>query len=279
MHQTYIREIILFLTFILITTAIPAQSIEMRYGNFDDNLTITSSSEIFTGTEVTLRSNRQHSFNINMSNQIPSNDLTIKINDVKGEMKVHGTTQRLSTSYLTDHSFQMKISENRQQITIINDQNPELDLGQSFKDHLLIGSMIADLFPILPSASVELGSHWQSSHEIKSLVGWSWAKGKLLSNHKITNIEAVGDHHIVTVTSQSKATLNDANSHRPYAGEGLLNRTSIWKFDTNAGRLIELSIEQSGKGGNIMQESKPALPIKVISETSISNNKMDQKGV
>ncbi|MGJ8664581.1 MAG: hypothetical protein ACSHWU_13070, partial [Marinicella sp.] len=144
-----------------------------------------------------------------------------------------------------------------------------LDMGKSFIQHPKIGSLLTTTFPVLAQEKVDKNTTWQSQQPITTLVGWSWAQGDLYETHQIQGIELINGQQIVTVKTHGKATLVDANSARPFVGEGQLSRQAVWTFNLDQGKLLELTAEQTIIGENMMQRNKPTLPIKVTSQIAL----------
>lgn len=257
-----------------ISTTAQASDVLMRYNNTNANMQLSIKQDVYTGTEETLRSDRLMNLNLAIAGNNTSNDIAITINKAGGFINVHGQTQRISGSYLTNFTFPMKFSKDHRSLkTDPDNKAPDLDLGQSFAIGLPIGGTLVDVFPILPAAAVSVGSTWNTTNDFKILEGWSWAKGIAVNNNEVTAIDVVNGHQMVSVKTNVSAKLEDANSARPYGENGALTRTTLWMFDATDGRLVSLEINQTSNGFNHLQPSKP--PLAVRQETNINFSPID----
>lgn len=249
-----------------------AQDVLMRYLNVSSGIQLSIKQDIYTGPEETHRSDRKMELGMKISNHGQSKDVEVTIKQASGFINVHGMTQRLSGSYLEKFSFPMNLSDDHQSLRLADEGgNPELDLGQSFAQGLPIGATLIDIFPVLPSSTISVGSEWTSSNEVKILEGWSWAKGIISSVHKVTEINIVNGHQVVTVSSTGEAQLGDSGGVRAYGENGSLSRTAKWTFDVTEGQLLFLTFEQITNGTNQLQPGKDPRAIRQVTKVKFDS--------
>jgi len=105
---------------------------------------------------------------------------------------------------------------------------------------------LAGILPVLPAEPVTVGTTWTTDDTIRSLEGWSWTGGRLVSRHRVESADRVGSHVVLTVATEGQAELEPLEGQRAFKGE--LKRTLHWTFDATTGRILSLSLDQRTDG-------------------------------
>jgi len=228
------------------------EGLYLRYGEGESMATLLVNQDISAGGHASIaKRSFQLGFEINGANDA----VMFSINKAKGSYTAHDMTQRLPASGLKGQSFSLaKVDGGRALHPGDSDQKLEIGLGQMVGLNYPVGLALADVLPALPESPVGVGSTWVSNRDTRSLEGWAWTVGSLSTEHAVTAIEQLDGHSIVSVTSTAHAQLTDIESGIKYSGDGLLSRTSHWRFDATDGKLLSISMEQSTSGQNTLPQ-------------------------
>jgi len=228
------------------------EGLYLRYGEGESMATLSVNQDISAGGHASIaKRSFQLGFEINGANDA----VMFSISKAKGSYTAHDMTQRLPASGLKGQSFSLaKVDGGRALHPGDSDQKLEIGLGQMVGLNYPVGLALADVLPALPESPVGVGSTWVSNRDTRSLEGWAWTVGSLSTEHAVTAIEQLDGHSIVSVTSTAHAQLTDIESGIKYSGDGVLSRTSHWRFDATDGQLLSISMEQSTSGQNTLPQ-------------------------
>jgi hypothetical protein len=228
------------------------ESLYLRYGDGDSSATLSVNQDISTtGHDSIAARTFQLGFEINGANDA----VMFNISKARGSYTAHDMTQRLPASGLKGQSFSLaKVDDGRALQRTDSEQKLEIGLGQMVGLNYPVGLALADVLPALPESPVGVGSTWISNRDTSSLEGWAWTVGSLSTEHAVTAIEQLDGHSIVSVTSTAHAQLTDIESGIRYSGDGVLSRTSHWRFDATDGKLLSISMRQSTSGQNTLPQ-------------------------
>jgi hypothetical protein len=231
-----------------------SEELNLRYGNPGGKATLSVSHDISAGgTDSTAG----RSFLMDLELSETQDIVSVKVNKAKGSYTAHGMTQRLPASKLAGQSITFSKLDNDHELQRADPDNDlEIPVGQIIGADYPIGLALVDILPVLPQEPVSVGTTWTSTRNTRSLEGWAWAAGSLSSEHTVTALDKHNGHTIVSVTSTSKAQLKKDGSGLQYSGDGVLNRTSNWRFDTSDGRLLSVSMEQETSGINTLPQGE-----------------------
>jgi hypothetical protein len=181
--------------------------------------------------------------------------IAVEITRVKGSYEAHGMSQRLGSSGLKGQTFNLQKTDDYCVLQrSVTDSKLEIGVGQMIGGNYPVALALADIMPALPEDPVTLGSTWESSRDARFLEGWAWTQGRLISEHKVTDLGEKDGHTIVSVSSTSYAQLSDVEGGVVFSGDGELKRTAQWRFDATEGRLLSVSMEQETTGINTLPQ-------------------------
>jgi len=231
-----------------------SEDLKIRYGNPSGKATLSVRHDISAGGHDSTAS---RSFLMDLELSETQDIVSVKINKAKGSYTAHGMTQRLPASRLAGQSITFSKLDNGHELQRTDPDNDlEIPVGQMIGADYPIGLALVDILPVLPEGPVSVGTSWTTTRDTRSLEGWAWAAGSLSSEHTVTALDKHNGHTIVSVTSTSKAQLVKDGSGLQYSGDGTLNRTSNWRFDTSDGRLLSVSMEQETSGINTLPQGE-----------------------
>jgi hypothetical protein len=229
-------------------------SLALRYAEPGGNATLSVIQDISTGEHDSF-AGRVFSFELELNNK--PGEIAVKVNKAKASYTAHEMTQRLPTTTVVGQSFTLTTDDDGRTVKQPEQaQDLEIGVGQIIGGDYPVGLAVADILPILPDGPVSIGSAWITTQDTRSLEGWAWASGELNSQHSVTAIDVVDGHSIVSVVSTAQTQLGKSGEGLVYSGEGELKRTSNWRFDATAGRLLSLSMEQNTSGINAMPQGE-----------------------
>jgi hypothetical protein len=227
-------------------------ALHLRYGESSGDVKLSINQDISAGEHQSIAS---RDFLMEFELGEAPGAIAFEITRVKGSYEAHGMTQRLPSSGLKGQAFNMEKTDGNRVLQRSNSDNKlEIGTGQMIGGNYPVELALADIMPVLPEDPVALGSTWETSRDARFLEGWTWTQGRLSSEHKVTDLDEVDGHTIVSVTSTSHAQLSDVEGGVVYSGDGELKRTSKWRFDATGGRLLSVSMEQETTGINTMPQ-------------------------
>jgi hypothetical protein len=253
----YLTTTLVLATALLTTNYLAAKSesgedLYLRYGDGSSKASLSVNQDITAGGHASIA---ERTFQLDFEMQGAGGALMFNINKAKGSYTAHDMTQRLPASGLKGQSFSLlKLNDGRTLQRTDSDKKLEIGLGQMVGLNYPVGLALVDILPVLPEGPVGVGSTWMSKRDTRSLEGWAWAAGSLSSEHAVTAIEQLDGHSIVSVTSTAKAQITDIESGVDYSGDGVLSRTSHWRFDATDGKLLSVSMQQSTTGRNTLPQ-------------------------
>jgi hypothetical protein len=253
----YLTTTLVLATALLTTNYLAAKSesgedLYLRYGDGSSKASLSVNQDITAGGHASIA---ERTFQLDFEMQGAGGALMFNINKAKGSYTAHDMTQRLPASGLKGQSFSLlKLNDGRTLQRTDSDKKLEIGLGQMVGLNYPVGLALVDILPVLPEGPVGVGSTWMSKRDTRSLEGWAWAAGSLSSEHAVTAIEQLDGHSIVSVTSTAKAQMADIESGVDYSGDGVLSRTSHWRFDATDGKLLSVSMQQSTTGQNTLPQ-------------------------
>ena len=253
----------IFLTSIILLSASPVvtgemavpsttDGLQLRYGVAGGKAKLSINQDISAGEHESIAS---RNFWMDFELTEAPGAFAFEITRVKGTYTAHDMTQRLPVSGFKGQSLQMQKSDGDRSLQRTDsDSKLEIPVGQMIAGNYPIGLALADIMPALPENPVTIGSTWESTRETRWLEGWAWTEGRLISEHKVTDLEQKGGHTIVDVISTSHAQLSDVEGGVLYSGDGELTRTSQWRFDATEGRVVSILMEQETTGINTLPQ-------------------------
>lgn len=234
-----------------------AGDLELRYNAPSGNATLSVIQDISAGEHDT-KAGRIFSFELAF--KTVHSEIVVRINKAEASYTAHDMTQRLPVSTVVGQSFTLSTADNGRLLKRSDpDQDLEIGVGQIIGADYPVGLALVDIFPVLPEEPVSIGNSWSTTQSTRSLEGWAWASGNLDSQHSVTAIDLIDGHRIVSVTSTAQARLGKSGDGLEYSGGGELKRKSNWRFDTTAGRLLSLTMEQSTSGINTLPQGEVAV--------------------
>jgi hypothetical protein len=238
--------------FLLTTTLLAAstshadEGLRVRYRDVSAQMSLTVSHDIGVSENPSFAS-RDFSFGLALTADRPAEAVTVTIDQAKATYVAHGMSQRLGTRHLTGQSFQLSIADDGRQLESVRPSDaPSIDLGPIPSSGFSVAALLADTLPVLPEQTVAIGATWTTERPIRSLEGWAWASGQLVSRHRVTAVDDQDSHTVVTVATEAEASLGPVEGERAYSGA--LKRTLLWTFDATEGRLLSMSLEQEADG-------------------------------
>jgi hypothetical protein len=247
--------------------------LQLRYKAPGAAATLSVSQDISAGGNASIAS---RNFLMNFELDEAPGAFAFTINRVKGSYTAHDMTQRLPSSGLRDQTFLLeKKDDNRVLGRTASDENLQVGLGQMVGINYPIGLALVDILPVLPDGPVRVGSTWQSEQETRSLEGWAWAEGRLVSAHEVTAVDQKDGHTIVSISSEGQARLSKVEGGLDYSGAGDLSRSSNWLFDVTDGRLLSLTMKQETVGINTL----PQGDVDIRQLTTVEFSARDQRPV
>lgn len=239
---------IIFLLTTTLLAASPSQADEelrVRYREVSTQMSVAVRQDIGVSENPSFAS-RDFSFGLALTADRPE-AVTVTIDQAKATYVAHGMSQRLGTRHLTGQSFQLSIADDGRQLESARPSDaPSIDLGPIPSSGFSVAALLADTLPVLPEQTVAVGATWTTERPIRSLEGWAWASGQLVSRHRVTAVDTQDSHTVVTVATEAEASLGPVEGERTYSGD--LKRTLRWKFDATEGRLLSMSMEQEAEG-------------------------------
>ncbi|NOR19940.1 MAG: hypothetical protein GQ538_07605 [Xanthomonadales bacterium] len=243
--------------------------LELRYRQSTGQSALSVIHDISTDTHANIAG---RIFSLELEFEDRDGDIRVNINKAKASYTAHDMTQRLPASELAGRNFTLsKANNDRSMKRASPEDDLEIGVGQIIGADYPVGLALVDILPVLPEQAVDIGSSWETSRDTRSLEGWAWAHGVLSARHSVTAIEQLDDHTIISVTSTARAQLEKTEKGLEYSGDGTLERTSDWRFDVTAGRLLSMSMEQNTSGIN----SLPQGEVKVLQTTKVEYSTSD----
>jgi hypothetical protein len=230
------------------------QGLKMRYVKPAGNIRLSVTQDISAGEHDNIA---DRAFSLEFSLNKTENEISVNINKAKASYTAHDMTQRLPATEVVGKTFTLTTSDDGLIMNRTNPgQGPQIGVGQIIGGDYPVGLALIDILPALPIEPVNVGSRWSTIQNTRSLEGWAWAAGDLSSQHSVTAIDSLDGHQIVSVESIAQAQLKKAGDGLEYSGDGALERTTQWRFDTTDGRLLSLSMQQNTSGVNSMPQGE-----------------------
>ncbi len=261
---------LLFTTTLLVALPSAAdEPVQLRYLDIKGQASLSITHEITAGDEANIHAGRRFLMAFEFNTDPDLKTVTITIGKIQGSSTAHEMTQRLSTNHLEGHSFNFLMNDHLSLQQIKTQEHFAIDLGRAVEGGFPINQTLYDLFPALPTEPVNVGSSWTDQRTVRSLEGWAWATGSVTSQHKVTAIQQLNAHTIISVTTHSNAKLESMDDMPEYSFDGDLQQTRDWKFDATGGRLLALSMQQNTKGINAFPQAK--LQLQQLTEVAFSS--------
>jgi len=241
-----------FSTFDLSADTATPNGVQLRYGDAVGSASLSVNQDITAGGNESIAG---RDFQLDFELSATSDAVTYNISKAKGSYTAHGMTQRLSSSGLKGQALLLSKVENGAALERTGaDDKVAIGLGPMVGANYPVGLALVDILPVLPAAPVEVGTSWTSTQQTQSLEGWSWASGRLTTEHNVTAVDELGGHIVVSVSSTATAQVADVEGAVEYSGDGILERTSHWRFDVTDGKLLSVSMEQNTTGQNTLPQ-------------------------
>ncbi len=262
------KHINLVLTAILLaaTPSLAEDGLHVRYTDPSGSMSLTVSHDITVRVDNPVHAGRTFAYDLSVAADKSSPVFTITIDGAKGDYTAHGQKQRLSTRSLTGKSFALAIGDDGRQLKPTEAvEGTEIGLGPMIAPGFSIAGVLADTLPILPREAVIVGTTWTTEQSIRSLEGWTWTTGTLVSRHRVTAVDHHDGRTIVTAETEAQADLGPVEGGKECSGD--LKRTLHWTFDATAGRLLSLSMEQETEGTTTVPQGH--LPIHQVTRVEL----------
>ena len=245
-----------------------SEQLELRYGNAYGTANLSVSHDITASGKKSMAS---RSFLVGLEFTETQESISVKVNKAKGTYTAHGMTQRLPASKLKGQSIAFSKADDGHVFQRVDPSTDlEIPVGDIIGADYPIGLALSEILPILPEGPVAVGTTWTTTRNTRSLEGWAWATGLLSSEHRVTALENDNGHTIVSVTSTSRAHVGRDGNGLQYSGEGVLNRTSNWRFDASDGRVLSVSMKQETSGINSLPQG--AVEVQQLTEVEFTTS-------
>jgi hypothetical protein len=220
------------------------EGLRLRYNNLSGPLALTLSHDIEVvrvKPDEPVTAHRTFSFDMTLASEPGRPTALATVDGSKGTYLAHGQKARLGTRHLAGQHFPLAIEDGGRRLT------PDagalvVELGPPVEPGISVADTLAAAMPILPESAVAVGDTWTSERSVRSLEGWKWSSGKLVSQHKVEAVDHEDGHAVVTVVTRAQATLDPLEGKKESAGD--LKQSLTWRFDATEGRLLTLSMEQ-----------------------------------
>jgi hypothetical protein len=210
---------------------------------------------------------RNFSMTFNIGKTRNPDELMIMLSAVQVSYKAQGVNQLLPTSHLTGIKFNL-LGDGRSYNA--PDHGHEVPLGPDTDSGIRPSELFAGMLPTLPRGPVSVGTKWNTSSSIVSLVGWAWASGNMRHHHEIIDIQPSVGRTVVTVKTHGEMAISAAEGHVGFLNEGGFSQTLEWRFDAESGRLLSLSAVQEAWGINLLPQGE--IPIRQITQYELRAN-------
>lgn len=243
------RYLSVFLTALLVAASLvpAAGEVQLRYNGLSGPVSLTVEHDITLQMEEPLEASRNLTFTLSPAADPGTSSVVVTIDSGRAGSMAHGMTQRLGTRHLEGRSFPLSIVDQERRLAADGaDGAPAIDLGPMVPGGLAVADLLADALPVLPQEAVATGATWTIEREVRTLEGWAWATGRLISRHSVAAVDRREDRTVVSVATEAEARLGPVAGGRGYSGR--LTRTLRWSFDASAGRLLALTMDQETEG-------------------------------
>jgi hypothetical protein len=248
------------------TVSLAEDGLLVRYSDPSGSMSLTVSHDITVRVDTPVHAGRNFIYDLSVAADKSSRVATVTIDSAKGDYTAHEQKQRLSTRSLTGKSFPLAIGDDGRQLKPTEAvEGIEIGLGPATDPGFSIAGVLADTLPILPQESVSIGTTWTTERSIRSLEGWTWTTGTLVSRHRVTAVDRRDGRTIVTAETEAQADLGPVEGGKECSGD--LKRTLRWTFDATEGRLLSLSMEQETEGTTTVPQGH--LPIHQVTRVEL----------
>jgi hypothetical protein len=264
------KHLILVLTAILLA-AVPSlaeDGLRVRYVDPSGSVSLSISHDITVRVDTPVHAGRNFLYDLSISEQESSGVVAVTIASATGDYTAHEQKQRLSARSLTGKSFQLAIDNDGRKLKPASaPEEVEIGLGM-VKPGFSISEVLGDTLPILPQEAVSVGMIWTTEQPIRSLEGWTWTTGTLVSRHRVISVEHRDGSTVVTAETDGEADLGPVEGGKECSGD--LKRTLRWTFDATQGRLLSLTMEQETEGTTTVPQGH--LPIHQVTRIELARS-------
>jgi hypothetical protein len=224
----------------------------LRY-QLSGTIQVTVTQEIFVTAREEAIAGRDFSFTFDTSQGDDPNAVDATLSAIRASYTAHGMNQRLPASHLVGDRFTLN-GDGRSFALADDEDRKGVNLGAITEGELIPGDVLTALLPNLPEQAVDVGLTWDTTRDVSSLEGWSWADGSLSRKHEVTSIESDNDRSIIRVVANGSATIGEAQCCNGFVGEHPLTQTLEWSFDAASGQLISVKIQQEAEGTSTLPQ-------------------------
>jgi hypothetical protein len=253
----------IFILALLAALPVAADELTLRY-NLSGLTQLNMEHNIYVPNRDSPLATRNFSMTFDLGSTRNRDELIVTLSAVQVSYKAQGMNQLLPTSHLTGIKFNLLGDGHSYRAP---DHGLEVPFGPATDSGVRPSEILAGMLPTLPRGPVSVGTKWNTSRNIVSLVGWAWASGNMQHHHEIIDIQPSVGRTVVTVKTHGETAISSAKGHVGFLNEGRLSQRIEWRFDAESGRLLSLSTVQEAWGINLLPQGE--IPIRQVTHYAL----------